>query len=72
MDNNIITIEDVRKLLEFKPEEALVTSFYLNVDPRHVPASKFTTLTRNLLREKQQSLELSLIHNLTLPTNREV
>jgi len=57
MDNNIITIEDVRKLLEFKPEEALVTSFYLNVDPRHVPASKFTTLTRNLLREKQQSLE---------------
>lgn len=33
MDNNIITIEDVRKLLEFKPEEALVTSFYLNVDP---------------------------------------
>ena len=55
--DNIITIEDVRKLLEFKPEETLVTSFYLNVDPRRISPSKFVTLTRNLLREKQQALE---------------
>jgi len=55
--DNIITIEDVRKLLEFKPGETLVTSFYLNVDPRRISPSKFVTLTRNLLREKQQVLE---------------
>ena len=57
MNDNIITAEEVRELLEFQPGGTLVTSFYLNVDPRHVPSSKFTTLTRNLLRDKQQSLE---------------
>jgi len=55
--DNMITIEDVRKLLEFKSGETLVTSFYLNIDPRRVSPSKITTLTRNLLREKQQALE---------------
>jgi len=50
--DNMITIEDVRKLLEFKSGETLVTSFYLNIDPRRVSPSKITTLTRNLLREK--------------------
>ncbi|HPD60917.1 MAG TPA: hypothetical protein PKV48_04050, partial [Thermodesulfobacteriota bacterium] len=57
MDSNIITIKDIRKLLEIDPAGTLVTSFYLNVDPRHISLSKYKTLTRNLLREKQQLLE---------------
>lgn len=57
MDNNIITVENIRRLLEFEPTETLVTSFYLGVDPRRIPPSKLTTLTRNLLKEKYQSLE---------------
>lgn len=57
MDSNIITINDIRELLEIKPAGTLVTSFYLNVDPRHMSPSRYKALAHNLLREKQQSLE---------------
>jgi peptide chain release factor subunit 1 len=57
MEDTLITVEDIRKLLEFKPTETLVTSFYLGVDPNRTPPSKFTTLARSMLQEKYESLE---------------
>ena len=57
MNGNIITINDIKKLLEIAPAGTLVTSFYLNVDARRISPIKYKAIARNLLRDKQQSLD---------------
>ncbi len=57
MNGNIITINDIKELLEIAPAETLVTSFYLNVDARRISPIKYKAIARNLLRDKQQSLD---------------
>jgi len=38
-------------------QELLVTSFYLNVDARRISPVKYKAIARNMLRDKQQSLD---------------
>jgi len=57
MNSNLITKEHINELLEIKPAGTLVTSFYLNVDPRHTNPSAYKTVTNSLLRTKLRSLE---------------
>lgn len=57
MNSNIITKEHIDELLEIKPAGTLVTSFYLNVDPRHTNPTAYKTITNSLLHTKLRSLE---------------
>jgi len=57
VNGNIITINDIKKLLEIAPAGTLVTSFYLNVDARRISPVKYKAIARNMLRDKQQSLD---------------
>lgn len=48
----MITVDDVRELCDFAPGRGLVTSFYLNVDPRRFTRQQFLAVAHALLQEK--------------------
>lgn len=51
----MITVDDIRRIREFTPAKGLVTSFYLNVDPKRFSKHQFLTVARNLFQEKIDS-----------------
>jgi len=48
----MITVEDIRELRTLVPGKGLVTSFYLNVDPRRFSRQQFLAMAHALLQEK--------------------
>ncbi|MGQ9473404.1 MAG: baeRF10 domain-containing protein [Candidatus Caldatribacteriaceae bacterium] len=51
----MIIVDDIRKIREFNPAKGLVTSFYLNVDPKRFSSQQFLAVARALLKEKLDS-----------------
>ncbi|MEN3186036.1 MAG: hypothetical protein ABDK94_07545 [Atribacterota bacterium] len=67
----MITVDDVRELSDFTLEKGLITSFYLNVDPRRFTRQQFLAVAHTLLQEKLASLRKQFSEELHLGVERD-
>ncbi|MCD6156028.1 MAG: hypothetical protein J7J32_03170, partial [Candidatus Atribacteria bacterium] len=56
-EKRLITTEKIEEIMKYHPQKGWITSFYLNIDPRFVPAEKFKKVAHNLFREKLEELK---------------